>query len=65
VVCIRDAENFFSWLEALESTTQSVTAGGTIALVWKEGASSCWSQELIHGVHAVGGGGARVARRSS
>jgi hypothetical protein len=25
------------WLEAPESVTQSVTAGGTITMVWKEG----------------------------
>jgi hypothetical protein len=47
------------WLEAQESMTQSVTVGGTITMVWKEGASGCWSQDLNHGVHAVGGGGAR------
>jgi hypothetical protein len=47
------------WLEASESATQSMTAGGTIAIVWKEGASGCWSQELIHGVHAAEGGGAK------
>jgi hypothetical protein len=46
------------WLEAPKSVTQSVTAGGTIAMVWKEGASDCWSQGLIHGVHTAGGGGA-------
>jgi hypothetical protein len=27
-------------------------------MVWKEGANDCWSQELIHGVHAIGSGGA-------
>ena len=29
------------WLEAPKSATQSVTAGGTIVMVWKEWASSC------------------------
>jgi hypothetical protein len=47
------------WLEAPESVTQLVTAGGTIAMVWREGVSGCWSQELIHCVHTIGGGGAR------
>ena len=46
------------WLEAPESATQSVTVGGTIFMVWKEWASGCWCRELIHGVHAAGGGGA-------
>jgi hypothetical protein len=41
------------WLEALKFVTQSVTAGGTIVMVWKEWASSYWSQELIHSVHAA------------
>jgi hypothetical protein len=47
------------WLEVSESATQSVSIGGTIGMVWKEGASVCWSQELIHGVHTTGGGGVR------
>jgi peptide subunit release factor 1 (eRF1) len=52
------------WLEALESMTQSVTAGGTILMVWKEWASSCWSQELIHGVHITGVEAPGATRRS-
>jgi hypothetical protein len=46
------------WLEALELVTQLVITRGTIIMVWKEWASGCWSQELIHGVHAPRGGGA-------
>jgi hypothetical protein len=30
------------WLEAPKSVTQSVTAGGTIFMMWKEWASGCW-----------------------
>jgi hypothetical protein len=29
------------WLVAPKFVTQSVTVGGTIAIVWKEGASYC------------------------
>jgi hypothetical protein len=41
------------WLEASEYVTQSMIVGGTIIIVWNEWASGCWSQELIHSVHAV------------
>jgi hypothetical protein len=51
------------WLEAPESVTQLETTGGTIVVVWKEWASDCWFQELIHGGHDVGGGGARVSAK--
>jgi hypothetical protein len=47
------------WLEASKSATQSETAGGTIIVVWKAWASGCLFQELIHGGHDAGGGGAR------
>jgi hypothetical protein len=47
------------WLEAPESVTQLVTAGGTIVMVWKERTNGYWFQELIHGVHDAGGGDAR------
>jgi hypothetical protein len=46
-------------LEVSESMTQPMTVGGTIAMVWKEGANDCLSQQLIHGVHTTGDGGAR------
>jgi hypothetical protein len=35
------------WLEASESATQSVTAGGVKAMVLKEFANDCWSQMPI------------------
>jgi hypothetical protein len=41
------------WLEAPKSATQLVIARGTIVMVWNEWASSCWSEELIHGVHTA------------
>jgi hypothetical protein len=47
------------WMESLESMTQPKIVGGTIIVVWKEWASSCWFQDLIHSGHNVGDGGAR------
>jgi hypothetical protein len=51
------------WLEVPESVTQVETMGGTIVVVWKEWASGCWFQELIHGAQDAGGGGARFGAK--